>query len=108
VVIVAHPRQVPIVAGTDAVFHIPTAGHIAGGQEWWNHADAIVCVWRNQSGEMPDVHGDPSMVRVVVQKVRDAGAWGKQGRAELVFDEGARGYGEVLQKNVSKNVGVWG
>jgi len=93
VVIVAHPRSVPTVGGTDAVFRIPTAGDISGGQEWWNHADIIATVWRNQSGEQPDVYGDTNEVKVVVQKVRDAGRIGRLGMTRLYFDPAARRYG---------------
>jgi len=93
VVIVAHPRSVPTVGGTDAVFRIPTAGDISGGQEWWNHADIIATVWRNQSGEEPDKYGDTNEVKVVVQKVRDAGRIGRLGMTRLYFDPVARRYG---------------
>jgi replicative DNA helicase len=92
VVIVAHPRSVPLVGGTESVYRIPTAGDISGGQEWWNHADVILTVWRNQSGEMSDVHGDPNTVKVVVQKVRDAGRVGRMGQVRFAFDEGRRDY----------------
>ena len=101
VVVVAHPRQTQTAAGTDAVFAVPTAAHIAGGQEWWNHADAIVTVWRNQSGELPDVYGDKSQVKLVVQKVRDAGVWGRQGTGMLVFDEVKRRFFDVASSGVS-------
>jgi replicative DNA helicase len=93
VVIVAHPRSVPTVGGTDAVFRIPTAGDISGGQEWWNHADVIATVWRNQSGEEPEKYGDTNEVKVVVQKVRDAGRIGRLGLTRLYFDPAARRYG---------------
>ncbi|HEY7822730.1 MAG TPA: DnaB-like helicase N-terminal domain-containing protein, partial [Acidimicrobiia bacterium] len=79
VVIVAHPRSVPTVNGTDAVFRVPTAGDISGGQEWWNHADVIATVWRNQSGDQPETYGDPGEVKIVVQKVRDTGRIGSIG-----------------------------
>ncbi|HEY7825033.1 MAG TPA: DnaB-like helicase N-terminal domain-containing protein, partial [Acidimicrobiia bacterium] len=79
VVIVAHPKSVPLVAGTDSVFRVPTAGDISGGQEWWNHADVIATVWRNQSGERPETYGDPKQVELVVQKVRDVGRVGRLG-----------------------------
>ena len=92
VVIVAHPRSVPTVGGTDAVFRIPTAADISGGQEWWNHADIIATVWRNQSGEEPDKYGDPGEVKVVVQKVRDAGRIGSIGMTRLAFDRASRRY----------------
>ena len=95
VVIVAHPRQVPIIAGTEAVFQIPTAAHISGGQEWWNHADSVVCIWRNQAGEHAHEFGPPERVKVVVQKVRDTGVWGRQGTALLEFEEDKRRYKEV-------------
>ena len=95
VVIVAHPRQVPIVHGTEAVFQVPTAAHISGGQEWWNHADSVVCVWRNQSGESPEEFGAPEDVRIVVQKVRDTGQWGRQGSVTLRFAEDERRYKET-------------
>lgn len=92
VVMVAHPRSVPTIGGTEAVFKKPSAGDISGGQEWWNHADLIVTVWRNQSGEQPDVYGDPNEVHVIVQKVRDAGRIGSLGGVRLAFDPGARTY----------------
>ena len=93
VVIVAHPRSVPLVAGTDSVFRVPTAGDISGGQEWWNHADVIATVWRNQSGERPETFGDPQQVELVVQKVRDVGRVGRPGRVRFYFDEAKRRYG---------------
>lgn len=92
VVMVAHPRSVPTIGGTEAVFKKPSAGDISGGQEWWNHADLIVTVWRNQSGEQPDVYGDPNEVHVIVQKVRDAGRIGTLGGVRLAFDPAARTY----------------
>jgi replicative DNA helicase len=92
VVIVAHPRSVPLVGGTESVYRVPTAGDISGGQEWWNHADLIVTVWRNQSGENPEVHGDRNDVRVIVQKVRDAGRVGRMGQTRFAFDEAKRDY----------------
>ena len=93
VVIVAHPRSVPLMAGSESVFRVPTAGDISGGQEWWNHADLIATVWRNQSGERPDIYGDPNQVELVVQKVRDVGRVGRQGRVRFYFDENKRRYG---------------
>jgi twinkle protein len=92
VVIVAHPRSVPIVSGTDSVYRIPTAGDISGGQEWWNHADLILTVWRNQSGEQPDTYGDRNTVKVIVQKVRDAGRVGEIGDVRFAFDDARRTY----------------
>lgn len=91
VVLVAHPRRTEKVAGTDAVFRVPGAADISGGQEWWNHADAIVSVWRNQSGEEPDNFGHPTEVIVTVSKCRFA-KWGTTGKAELVFSESERRY----------------
>ena len=93
VVIVAHPRSVPLMSGSESVFRVPTAGDISGGQEWWNHADLIATVWRNQSGERPDIYGDPNQVELVVQKVRDVGRVGRQGRVRFYFDETKRRYG---------------
>ena len=98
VVIVAHPKSVPLVAGTDSVFRVPTAGDISGGQEWWNHADLIATVWRNQSGERPDMYGDPKQVELVVQKVRDVGRVGRLGRVRFYFDETKRRYGLMDSK----------
>jgi twinkle protein len=98
VVIVAHPKSVPLVAGTDSVFRVPTAGDISGGQEWWNHADVIATVWRNQSGERPDMFGDPKQVELVVQKVRDVGRVGRLGRVRFYFDEAKRRYGLMDSK----------
>jgi replicative DNA helicase len=92
VVIVAHPRSVPMVHGTESVYRVPTAGDISGGQEWWNHADLIVTVWRNQSGEQPDVYGDRNTVRIIVQKVRDAGRVGNMGEARFAFVPEKRNY----------------
>jgi replicative DNA helicase len=92
VVIVAHPRSVPLVSGTDSVYKIPHAGDISGGQEWWNHADLILTVYRNQSGENPDMYGDRNHVKVIVQKVRDAGRVGNIGQVMFAFDEGRRDY----------------
>jgi len=92
VVIVAHPKSVPMVHGTESVYRVPTAGDISGGQEWWNHADLIVTVWRNQSGEQPDVYGDRNTVRVIVQKVRDAGRVGNMGETRFAFDPQKRNY----------------
>lgn len=93
VVIVAHPRQTEQVAGTQNVFKVPTAAHISGGQEWWNHSDTILTVWRNQSGERPEEFGQPEDAQIVVQKVRRK-AWGRQGRTTLRFDEHERRYAD--------------
>lgn len=95
VVIVAHPRQTDQVSGTDAVFKVPTAAHISGGQEWWNHSDTVVTVWRNQSGEEPAEFGQPEDTQIVVQKVRRK-SWGRQGRVTLRFDEFARRYQSMV------------
>jgi replicative DNA helicase len=93
VVIVAHPRSVPLINGTESVYRVPTAGDISGGQEWWNHADLIATVWRNQSGEQPERFGDAQQVDLVVQKVRDAGRTGRIGRVPFYFDTEKRQYG---------------
>jgi len=98
VVIVAHPRSVPMVHGTESVYRVPTAGDISGGQEWWNHADLIVTVWRNQSGEQPEVYGDRNEVRVIVQKVRDAGRVGNMGTTRFAFNADARNYLPMQRK----------
>jgi len=92
VVMVAHPKSVPLVHGTEAVFRKPTAGDISGGQEWWNHADMIVTVWRNQAGESPETYGDPNEVHIIVQKVRDVGRTGTPGAARLGFNPATRSY----------------
>lgn len=89
VVVVAHPRRTERTPGTEAVYKIPTAGDISGGQEWWNAADMIVSVWRNQSGEEPGMFGDPSQVKVQVSKCRFA-KWGRVGVSTLTFDADAR------------------
>lgn len=93
VVMVAHPRKMEKIPGTDAVYRVPGAGDIAGGQEWWNHADSVLSVWRNSSGE--HIPGEPDyppwQVRVTVSKVR-FGKWGRTGQATLKFDEHARRY----------------
>ena len=81
------------------MFRIPTAGDISGGQEWWNHADVIATVWRNQSGERPETYGDPKQVELVVQKVRDVGRVGRQGRVRFYFDEDKRRYG-LMDSNI--------
>ena len=93
VVIVAHPKSVPLISGTDSVYRVPTAGDISGGQEWWNHADLIATIWRNQSGEQTETYGDPKQVELVVQKVRDVGRVGRQGRIRFYFNEQQRRYG---------------
>lgn len=93
VVVVAHPRRTEKIPGTDAVYRVPGAGDIAGGQEWWNHADSVVSVWRNSSGE--DVPGErfqpPWQVKLQVSKCRFA-KWGRTGQATLKFDEYGRRY----------------
>ena len=91
VVVVAHPKKMERVPSTDAVYKIPHAGDISGGQEFWNHADAIVSVWRNQSGEHPGEFGEPWDVTVTVSKVR-FGKWGRTGKGKIRFDERARRY----------------
>lgn len=91
VVVVAHPRRTEKLHGTDAVFRVPTAADISGGQEWWNHADAVVSVWRNQSGEEPANFGDPRDVKIIVSKCRFV-KWGQPCRAVLHFDDRARSY----------------
>ena len=91
VVVVAHPRRTQRIEGTDAVYKVPTAGDISGGQEWWNAADLIVTVWRNQSGEEPDSFGDARSVKIVVSKCRFA-KWGRMDSGVLWFDEQSRRY----------------
>jgi replicative DNA helicase len=91
VVVVAHPRRTERIHNTDAVYKTPTAGDISGGQEWWNAADLIVSVWRNQSGEEPENFGDPRDVQVTVSKCRFA-RWGRLGRGRLRFDDVQRRY----------------
>jgi len=96
VVIVAHPRSVPLIYGTESVYRVPTAGDISGGQEWWNHADLIATVWRNQSGEQPEKYGDAQQVDLVVQKVRDVGRVGRLGRVAFYFNQDKRDYGMMI------------
>jgi hypothetical protein len=89
--VVAHPRRTEKVPQTDAVYRIPMAGDISGGQEWWNHSDSIVSVWRNQSNEEPDKFGYPSDVKVVVSKCRFS-KWGTTGKGVLSFSLDERTY----------------
>ena len=91
VVVVAHPRRTEKISGTDAVFRVPTAADISGGQEWWNHADVVMSVWRNASGEEPGEFGAKDRVRVTVSKCRFA-KWGRTDFGMLTFDESARSY----------------
>lgn len=91
VVVVAHPRRTERIHGTDAVYKVPTAGDISGGQEWWNAADLILSVWRNQSGEESQDFGDPRTVKIVVSKCR-FGKWGGMGSGKLEFDVESRRY----------------
>lgn len=91
VIVVAHPRKTEKVAGTDGVYKVPLAGDIAGGQEWWNHSDAVLTVWRNQTGEEPAEFGPPHEVKVTVSKCRFA-KWGRTGQAKLAFSEDERRY----------------
>lgn len=91
VVVVAHPRRTEKVHGTDAVYKMPTAGDISGGQEWWNHSDVILSVWRNQSGEDPSEFGHPATVTVTASKVRFS-RWGTVGKGRVRFDVESRRY----------------
>lgn len=91
VIVVAHPRRTEKLPGTDDVYRVPSAGDISGGQEWWNAADLIVTVWRNQSGERAHDLGRPEDVTVRVSKCRFS-KWGRTGSGKLTFVESERRY----------------
>jgi len=91
VIVVAHPRNTDRILGTDAVYRVPQGSDISGGAEWRNHADMIVTVWRNASGEEPEEYGPPCDSLIVVSKCRFQ-KWGRTGKATLTFNERARRY----------------
>lgn len=77
VFVVAHPKIIDRDKATGKR-HIPTPSDISGGANWWNRADNIICVDRDQ------VAGGPE-VQVYMQKVR----WkhiGQGGVANLRYD----------------------
>lgn len=74
--IVAHPTKLQ--RGTDGKRPVPTPYDIAGGAHWYNKADNIVCVHRDQGTNGGDVE-------IHVQKVRRK--WlGRSGMAVLNYD----------------------
>ena len=97
VVLVAHPKKMEKVVGTEAVYKVPHAGDISGGQEFWNHSDAVLSVWRNQSGEEPQHFGFPDTVTVTVSKVRFS-KWGRTGKTDLLFSDHSRRYVDTQRR----------
>lgn len=76
VFIVAHPQK--MLRGTDGKRPVPTPYDVSGGAHWYNKADNIVCVHRDQTEGASDVE-------IHVQKVRRK--WlGHVGIAVLQYD----------------------
>lgn len=89
--IVAHPKQMRQESKSDTRYEPVRPYDLYGGSQWFNQADAILSLWRDQHGEKRR----SEIVDVFVQKVRREGEWGRRGRAQLEFVPGARRYAET-------------
>lgn len=84
--IVAHPTKLP--RDAQGVVAVPTAYDISQSAEWYNQADVVVALWRDQHGR----GGDARVVEVHVQKVRRRGVYGETGMRRLVFNPDTKGF----------------
>lgn len=87
VFIIAHPAK--MLRGTDGKRPVPTPYDVAGGAHWYNKADNILCVHREQTDGAQDVE-------IHVQKVRRK--WlGRIGVAVLQYDRVTGRYSDDSQ-----------
>jgi DnaB-like helicase C terminal domain len=90
-VIIAHPTKLrPIEPGED--YPPVRPWDISGSAHWYNHADAIVSVWRSLRD--PDRVGSGE-VEIHVSKIRFAPECGSLGMARLYFDRVSTRYHET-------------
>jgi replicative DNA helicase len=78
--LVVHPKNLE--ANKDGTYPIPRASDLHGGSVWRKQADALVVVWRDESG----INQAPEVTDVVVQKIRRQPGDGRLGRTCLRFD----------------------
>lgn len=84
--IVAHPAK--LYRDKAGNYPVPTMYDISGSAHWRNKADNGICIWRDFSGESPD------LVEVHVQKVRFRQV-GQPGLVELKFRKATHSYRDV-------------
>ena len=82
VVIVAHPTKLQR-EENDPEYPVVRPYSISGSAHWYNHADAIVSVWRALKDEERARRGE---VEIHVQKIRFVPECGQLGMAKLYFD----------------------
>jgi DnaB-like helicase C terminal domain/CHC2 zinc finger len=82
VVIVAHPTKLRREAA-DTELPVARPWDISGSGHWYNHADAIISVWRAMKDEQRVASGE---VEIHVSKIRFQPECGQLGMAKLYFD----------------------
>lgn len=82
VFVVAHPTKLRR-EENETEYPIPRPWDISGSAHWYNHADAIICVWRALRDEVRMASGE---VEIHVQKIRFQPECGTLGMARLYFD----------------------
>jgi replicative DNA helicase len=82
VVVVAHPTKLKREAD-ETEYPVPRPWDISGSGHWYNHADAILSVWRAMKDEQ---RGDAGEVEIHVQKIRFQPECGQLGMVKLYFD----------------------
>ena len=85
-IIIAHPRKMDK-DDTGLHYKMPTAYDISGSQNWFNKADNVVCIHRNNPQDTFD-----TSVRVNIQKVKFQKLVGIPGEQLLKFDRRSNRY----------------
>lgn len=82
IVVVAHPTKLKREEG-ETEYPVVRPWDISGSGHWFNHADAIVSVWRAMRDEERVLRGE---VEIHVQKIRFQPECGQLGMTRLYFD----------------------
>ena len=85
-IVIAHPRKMDK-DDTGLHYKMPTAYDISGSQNWFNKADNVVCIHRNNPQDTFD-----TSVRVNIQKVKFQKLVGIPGEQLLKFDRRSNRY----------------
>lgn len=103
VVIVAHPTKLKR-ESDEAEYPVPRPWDISGSGHWYNHADAIVCVWRAMRDQERVDRGE---VEIHVQKIRFQPECGLLGMARLYFDRVTSRFLEEPRGGVRHQLAPW-
>lgn len=93
VVVVAHPTKLTKDSEADE-YPVVRPWSISGSAHWFNHADAIVSVWRAMKDEARIASGE---IEIHISKVRFQPECGTLGMAKLYFDRVTTRYHDLPQ-----------